>query len=248
MVGRPSSESGPERQHVGRRRSAVHCSGRRSFSALTWLVATLMSLPAWADAGAPPAEQPAAEQPSPEQQSEESFVAPEPDPEEVEGLVQVPEEQEELLTEEEPPPPRPAMPPPPRFGQPPIRFNHNEEPAAPTRVETADGVTMLSNRHAGENPQPEAADHRSPEGPEDPPRDPSGEASAADTPTMAVVTNSQPLARAVSKRKKDGDDEKVEGLGWLWLLVGAAGLLLVPIGVLLNRGARRQTSVPPSRG
>jgi hypothetical protein len=60
---------------------------------------------------------------------------------------------------------------------------------------------------------------------------------------VALVGGGGSFTTRTSKRERKSSPG---GLGWLWFPVGAAALLLVPIGMLLNRGARR-SSIPPSR-
>jgi hypothetical protein len=107
-----------------------------------------------------------------------------------------------------------------------------------TRIESDDGVTVLSNRESPSSAPPnegeppagaEASDSlpASPPPPNDSPK-------VVDEPAGLGLVD-LPIKRS---KRKNKDDEDEGGSGWLWALFGAAALLLVPIGLLLNRGAR----------
>jgi hypothetical protein len=115
---------------------------------------------------------------------------------------------------------------------------------APTRLLDSDGVTELSNRGDTPDEQQERALPARNDPP--PPPVPADHPPEADGPrhTVEVGANSGSLVQRSARRKEKGDEDV--GLGWLWYLVGVAALLLVPIGLLLNRGARGSGSVPPT--
>jgi hypothetical protein len=115
--------------------------------------------------------------------------------------------------------------------------------ANPTRLETMDGVVVLSNRQ----PPPRGAansDLAKTQG--DAPQKDSPAAGTEEDEDVAWGIAADRLGSGGSKRSTATErDAPSGGLGWLWALLGVAGLLLVPIGLLLNRGARR--TVPPGR-
>jgi hypothetical protein len=110
--------------------------------------------------------------------------------------------------------------------------------STPTRVETADGVTLLSNRIVTRSSAAPAAapipgtEANAPEVPEteEAEEDPDGLA--------AFINFGSSAARERARARREPGDSG-GGLGWVWLAVGLLPLLLVPIALLLNRGARR---------
>jgi hypothetical protein len=118
----------------------------------------------------------------------------------------------------------------------------------PTRLETADGVTILSNR------APTSAGAAVPARLASVPLDQAqGAPSASNEEEEGPLTHWLEASGAleVNRTKSRRDEPSAQGgLGWLWLPVGVLAVLLVPIGVLLNRGTRHsgrgRTSVRPA--
>lgn len=210
---------------------------RRPWQVWIAIAALLPATEAWGDAGVEQEDpqQPAAEpedrgeQGEGEQDDEVPEEAPAPEP--------PPEPEPPLLV------PEPVYPSPPPLPAPVVE-SYPPNPIASPRLRTGhqDGVLVLSNRddHA---PNPRA--------PAPPPgseaarkTEPAPEATVGDTPA-AVGGLADGLVTRSLRRK---DTETGGGLGWVWFLVGAAVLLLVPIGLLLTRGSRPSgnSSLPPS--
>jgi hypothetical protein len=100
-------------------------------------------------------------------------------------------------------------------------------------VRVIDGVTVLTNVTDGTNDENAAyASAATPRAPgASAMNEPAARAALVDIP-REVIINSNALSPA-SKSESTGLSP------WLWVLAGLAGLLLVPIGVLLTRPVRR---------
>ncbi len=230
MVG-PGSRS-PEANASQHQRWLVRWWG---FAIVQLLALTFPDLARAQDAGVS-AEAPAEEAEEPEAPAEEEH--------EEEPEAPAEEEHEEERVEEPAPGLVPGSPQPPF--RPPIGTRRPAAPvgdSAKTRVESDDGVIVLSNRKDegnapkdGQSDEEERAPAAAPTGSNSPPaRDKPAEPEIVDENAAHGVVD-LPVRRSLKRKNKTEDEEG--GLGWLWALCGAAALLLVPIGLLLNRGAR----------
>jgi hypothetical protein len=110
----------------------------------------------------------------------------------------------------------------------------------PTRLETSDGVTILSNRApepAGTEAPARLANVPLPQALDDTSAQPDAQDEEDPGPFGRLLEASGALTVTSTKSRRD-EQPGGGGLGWIWLPVGVLAVLLVPIGVLLNRGTR----------
>lgn len=125
------------------------------------------------------------------------------------------------------------------------------EDAPPTRVEHDEGVIVLSNRGdtrpraSGEHEDVASESSQPVPAASDAPKQPT-EQHGADPGADRAAHAFRDLEPVRSNRKRSRDDDEA-GFGWVWGLVGAAVILLVPIGFLLNRGTRAPSTPPITR-